>query len=249
MRSAPTCPVHGGLPLHVGAWDLVRWSRATFKSINAKIEHGYDLAILISPDYELHQNQQVLDAMKPRLTLAMVHNADFANMSSLVGMREALELLSLSPHVAEALAGATGRKTDWLLPIYPVRPEPDCVAGPGSLMGMCLRGFAMQGKFSNLRRNYTSVWSQMTSKLDVLGDPQVTGKPSGPQSPWGSEGGHGEGEIYSRCGGCKKRGNEDLSAKAQRSVALSVALLGGPRGVTTAAEESQGAQGETTIDK
>ncbi len=41
------------------------------------------------------------------------------------------------------------------------------------VLGLCLRGFALQGKFSNLRRNYSSIWRQMTDKQDVIKDPQV----------------------------------------------------------------------------
>ncbi|KAG1677812.1 hypothetical protein FOA52_008576 [Chlamydomonas sp. UWO 241] len=161
-----------------GAWDLVRWSKANFRSMSEKIADKklrYDLVVLVSPDYELEQNKLLLEQMRPALTVAIVHNADFGNMTRLLGLSDPLELLTLSPHVAASLAAATQRPTDWILPVYPVRPEPDCTreTGAGSIVGMCLRGFAMQGKFSNLRRNYTSVWAQMGSRLEQLNDPQI----------------------------------------------------------------------------
>ena len=134
----------------------MRWSKATFRSTNANVRSlklDYSLAILVSPDYEVSQNKKLLDQMRPRLTIAVVHNADFAEMPALLNLSLTMELLTLSPHVAKSLAEATGRATDWMLPVYPVRPEPDCAASLSASdleqpVGepACLRGFAMQGK-------------------------------------------------------------------------------------------------------
>ena len=58
-----------------GAWDLVKWSKATFRNTNVNlrsIKAEYGLAILVSPDYEVSANKKLLDQMKPRLTVAIV---------------------------------------------------------------------------------------------------------------------------------------------------------------------------------
>lgn len=161
-----------------GAWDLVRWSKATFRKTNMDVRalrRDYRLVILVSTDYELRQNQQLLQQMQPYITLAIVHNSDYPEMPALLNLTDKLQLLALSPHVASSLAAKTGRPADWLLAVYPVRPEPDCTesVSPDHLIGMCLRGFAMQGKFSNLRRNYTAVWSQIAERLTTIRDPQA----------------------------------------------------------------------------
>eukprot|EP00955_Chlamydomonas_euryale_P006896 73231-Chlamydomonas_euryale.AAC.1 len=120
--------------------------------------------------------------MAPSLVLAIVHNADYEHLDELLAMHAHVAVVALSPHVASALTQRTGLPTEWLLPVYPVRPDPDCAAaaagggGGSGVVGLCLRGFAMQGKFSNLRRNYTAVWAQMEERLDDIGDPQV-GRP------------------------------------------------------------------------
>jgi hypothetical protein len=39
----------------------------------------------------------------------------------------------------------------------------------------CLKGFSMQGKFSNLRRNYSDMWNQILEHApDVQGDAVVS---------------------------------------------------------------------------
>ena len=43
-------------------------------------------------------------------------------------------------------------------------------------VGTCLKGFAMQGKFSNLRRNYTNMWRQLADGLNDIKDPKVGGR-------------------------------------------------------------------------
>jgi hypothetical protein len=40
------------------------------------------------------------------------------------------------------------------------------------ILGACM---LPQGKFSNLRRNYSSIWRQMTTRLPQINDPQVGG--------------------------------------------------------------------------
>ena len=170
------------LLLFTGAWDLVKWSKATFRSTNANIRSlkiNYGLAILVSPDYELPANKKLLDQMNPRITVAIVHNSDFSEMESLLNLSSNMELLSLSPHVSDSLTKATGRKASWMLPVLPVRPDPDCTASLSSKSQLeaenapCLRGFAMQGKFSNLRRNYSAMWDQIERNIDAVNNDPV----------------------------------------------------------------------------
>ena len=48
-----------------------------------------------------------------------------------------------------------------------------CTHACMQMLGMCLRGFAMQGKFSNLRRNYSGIWAQISRRSEDISDPQV----------------------------------------------------------------------------
>lgn len=166
-----------------GVWDLIRWSKASFKRTTDNLQAkglSYDLVILVSPDYELEVNEKLVRQMKPKLLLCIVHNSDYAQMDRLLALSRNLELLTLSPHVAKSLTLATKRDADWMLAVYPFHPETGCAA-PGQaqglsrqqLLGMCIRGFALQGKFSNLRRNYTALWQQIARHSEELRDPQL----------------------------------------------------------------------------
>jgi hypothetical protein len=66
--------------------------------------------------------------MNAKRVIALVHNADYNDMGSLLGIFPNMDLLSLSPHVANALAKNTNRQTDWMLSVYPVPLERDCTA-------------------------------------------------------------------------------------------------------------------------
>eukprot|EP00198_Chlamydomonas_reinhardtii_P007795 XP_001697132.1 predicted protein [Chlamydomonas reinhardtii] len=80
-----------------------------------------------------------------------------------------VRLVTLSPHTAASLAEATGRPTEWILAVYPFQPRTDCLqATEVDLLGRCLKGFGMQGKFSNLRRNYSSIWRQLQGRRAEL---------------------------------------------------------------------------------
>ncbi|PNH02740.1 hypothetical protein TSOC_011247 [Tetrabaena socialis] len=181
-----------------GAWELLRWSKATFHLLTRELADGplpyqYDLVVLVSTDYELDAAAELLRRMRPRLVVALVHNADFqgiprllsaaaglaagASSSAVVGAAGAagaaagpsVQLLTLSPHVAASLAAASGQPAGWALPTYPFNPITDCLAAPESeLLGRCLRGFSLQGKLSNLRRNYTAVWQQLLAHREAL---------------------------------------------------------------------------------
>lgn len=53
-----------------GAWDLIKWSKATFRSTNSNIRSlkiDYGLAILVSPDYEVAANKKMVDQVLQRL--------------------------------------------------------------------------------------------------------------------------------------------------------------------------------------
>lgn len=112
-----------------GAWELVRWSKAVFRRTD-KLEKvpTYDIAILVSPDYELQANEALITAMKPKITISIVHNANYEHMDKLLAMAPNMELLTLSPHVASALAHNTGRKVDWMLAVYPVPLADHCAS-------------------------------------------------------------------------------------------------------------------------
>lgn len=111
-----------------GAWELIKWSKANFMRTDklSAIKQPYDLVILVSPDYELQANEDLLRAMKPRMTVSIVHNANYEHMDKLLSISPRMELLTLSPHVAKALAANTQRKVDWMLAVYPVPPDEDC---------------------------------------------------------------------------------------------------------------------------
>ncbi|GAX80205.1 hypothetical protein CEUSTIGMA_g7643.t1 [Chlamydomonas eustigma] len=167
-----------------GVSDLISWSKAKVRSTNGNhqsLRKVYGLAILISTDYEVVQNQRLLNMLQPASTIAVVHNSDYKNMPSLLNLSSNLALVTLSPHVAESLSKVTGKTVQWLLPVYPLRPDPDCTASLGSstLSKMdpnCLKGFSMQGKFSNLRRNYSDMWKQILEHApDIQSDTTVGG--------------------------------------------------------------------------
>eukprot|EP00798_Chlamydomonas_sp_ICE-L_P023059 gene23059-30248_t len=86
--------------------------------------------------------------------------------------------LELSQRIVAAMRPrlTTGRKADWMLSVFPFQlSETDCamILPSEQVLGMCVRGFSMQGKFSNLRRNYTSIWTQMQRRVEELDDPQI----------------------------------------------------------------------------
>lgn len=162
-----------------GAWEFIKWSRATFKKVpdNAEQLRGqYALAILVSIDYELDANKALVAAMQPHTVVAIVHNSDFTRLYQVVALEGArvVRLATLSPHVARSLANNTQRPVEPILPIYPFRPAQDCLHAPrAALLGACLHGFAIQGKFSNLRRNYAGIWAQMAQRRAALDSPQL----------------------------------------------------------------------------
>lgn len=158
-----------------GSWDYLKWAQAaTFLRADKPPArpagaNGYDLAILVSPDYELDANRRILAALAPRHVLAIVHNADLPSLSQVVGMHRSIEIVALAPHVAAALQAATQRPANWLLSVYPVEQPCQQPQAPGYL-GSCLHGFTLQGGFSNLRRNYSAMWEQLRAhKAQVRG--------------------------------------------------------------------------------
>lgn len=155
-----------------GSRDLVRGSNARF--FRAEIKRSrieqYDMAVLVSPDYELEANQQILTYIKPKLTVAIVHNSDFRRLQHILELHEHLELVTLSPHVANTLAASTATAVSWMLPSYPFQPSAPCVkASSQQLKGPeCFSGFSVQGKFSNLRRNYSRIWDQTIKHIHEI---------------------------------------------------------------------------------
>ncbi|GIL46379.1 hypothetical protein Vafri_3367 [Volvox africanus] len=163
-----------------GSWDILRRSRINFRLLTRTLltsisreKPFYDLLILVSPDYELDANEELLRHIRRRVTVAIVHNSDFNDTQRLIRVAESggssAQLVTLSPHTATSLAAATGQTVEWVLPVYPFRPSTNCLqATEVDLLGMCLRGFAIQGKFSNQRRNYSSLWKQMETRREEL---------------------------------------------------------------------------------
>lgn len=158
-----------------GARDYLRWSRAAFKPAPRGLQRTYDLAILVSPDYELDANLRMLRAAPPRRVLALIHNGDFAQLPLLLAAHPAVHLAALSPHVVSFLSNATRRPAEWLLSVFPFQPDTPCSdpSAPGYL-GDCLHGFTLQGKFSNLRRNYSRIWSQLQRHAAQLAAPPAS---------------------------------------------------------------------------
>jgi hypothetical protein len=105
---------------HLGVSDLISWSTAKVRSTYGNhryLRKVYGLAILISTDYEVAQNKRLLDQLQPASTIAIVHNSDFKDMSSLLNLSNNLTLVTLSPHVADSLSKVTGKAVEWLLPV------------------------------------------------------------------------------------------------------------------------------------
>ncbi|GFH17240.1 uncharacterized protein HaLaN_13830, partial [Haematococcus lacustris] len=112
-----------------GAYNLIRWTRGVLHRTDQNVSQlrmQADIAIVVSPDYELPTVAALLQAMRPCLTISMVHNADFQSMAQLLALAPRMQLLSLAPHVATALAARTHQEVEWMQPIYPVPQTPDC---------------------------------------------------------------------------------------------------------------------------
>ncbi|GFR42596.1 hypothetical protein Agub_g3526 [Astrephomene gubernaculifera] len=165
-----------------GAWDLLKWSKSNFllltRGLLASLSRKptfYDLVILVSPEYELDANAELLRHVRRRLTIAFVHNSDWdeQRLINVVknGSTDGVRLVTLSPHTAGSLAATLAESrqqqqpsypVDWQLAVLPFKPRSNCLeASEVDLLGRCLRGFSMQGKFSNLRRNYSAIWDQL----------------------------------------------------------------------------------------
>jgi hypothetical protein len=82
-----------------------------------RIKQHYGLVILISADYELQRNTAQILRMHPLRVLAVVHNAKYQDMSSLLNISTNVHLLALSPHVADSLSEVTRRPVQWFLPV------------------------------------------------------------------------------------------------------------------------------------
>lgn len=170
-----------------GAWDVLKWSKGSFKYLTPALVQKeppeYDLAILVSADYEPPENLEVLRKLRLKTIVAIVHNHDYKDLSKLMSWTKDVRLLTLSPHVADAVEEAARKAAppgklpppvDWALPTLPFKPRTSCLhATEVDLMGGCVHGFVLQGKFSNLRRNYSSIWTQISTRL-----PDLTAGPS-----------------------------------------------------------------------
>ncbi|GAX80206.1 hypothetical protein CEUSTIGMA_g7644.t1 [Chlamydomonas eustigma] len=159
-----------------GVKSLLTWSKARFPTSFAphRLKEQYGLVILISTDYELQRNKAQLARLNPERVLAVVHNAAYNDVPSLLSLSADLHLLTLSPHVANSLSHVINKPVQWFLPVFPWKPKSaDCPHSGGKTYSLtaefsCLRGFSMQGKFGGSRRNYTGIWDQVVKYMSVL---------------------------------------------------------------------------------
>ncbi|GIL80479.1 hypothetical protein Vretifemale_9679 [Volvox reticuliferus] len=160
-----------------GTWDILRRFRFKYHLLThtrlaalARAKPFYDVVILVSPEYELRDLENVLVNIRRHVTVAIIHNSDFENMQRLIQVVESgsssMRLVTLSPHNAATLAARLARRVEWTLPVYPFKPKVDCLDTPS--LHTCLRGFSIQGKFSSVRRNYSTLWQQMASRYTKL---------------------------------------------------------------------------------
>ncbi|GLI70848.1 hypothetical protein VaNZ11_015862, partial [Volvox africanus] len=163
-----------------GSWDALRrfrikyhlLTRTRFEAL-ARDKPFYDVVILVSPEYELPELENLLPNIRRHLTVTIVHNSDFEDMQRLIRVAEdgcsSMQLVTLSPHTAASLAARVGRNVKWALPVYPFKPDMDCLSASGMhSLHTCLRGFSIQGRFSSQRRNYSTLWQQIASRRSEL---------------------------------------------------------------------------------
>lgn len=124
-----------------GAFELVQWARSSFKRTTIaleKLQGPFDLIILVSPDYELQQNEQLIAYMNGTLAVSIVHNPGNEYMDKLQALTPRTELVTLSPHVAAALGQVVGTKIDWMLSVYPVPVADPCDMNSDEVGGIML---------------------------------------------------------------------------------------------------------------
>jgi hypothetical protein len=91
----------------------------------------------------------------------MVHNGHLPEESwqlvkSLAS--DEVPVLALAPHVAASMANRSlPLQPDWILPIYPFQPANPCTLEDVKGGRQCIRGFSVQGRIEQSRRNYTQV--------------------------------------------------------------------------------------------
>jgi len=189
LRSLTSLDVHVYLPAKVLAanwYGFASWMRGApgvqwrqLKEYDGR--ERYDLAWFLSPEYHIPYVEQVVAAMRPKVTLLYVHNAhmpeaDFARLRKL-SESAGVPLTTLAPHVARyirnrtAAAGGAGGAVEpvWMLPVYPYAATRACgmqdlldAAAPGGGPS-CLKGFSVQGRIESARRDYGAVWRQIAA--------------------------------------------------------------------------------------
>ncbi|GIL60290.1 hypothetical protein Vafri_14918 [Volvox africanus] len=140
-----------------GSWDVLRRFRIKYRLLTrtrlealARDKPFYDVVILVSPEYELPDLENLLQNIRRHLTVAIVHNSDFEDMQHLIRVAEgggsSMRLVTLSPHTAASLAARVGRNVEWALPVYPFKPDVDCLNTSSTMYSLqtCLRGFSIQ---------------------------------------------------------------------------------------------------------
>jgi hypothetical protein len=129
---------------------------------NLYLEKAYDVAVFISPEYNVEMVKTFLSKSKTKVAVLVVHNADQPTVLELPKVHHNAHVVTLSPHVQKTLKTRTGIDAVWMLPIFPVKPAFPCYIVN---MRTCVSGFAIQGNFDSTRRNYTAIWEGMLNKL------------------------------------------------------------------------------------
>jgi hypothetical protein len=184
LRGLTSLDVHVYLPAKVLAqnwYGFASWMRGAPGVVWRQLKEydgreRYDLAWFLSPEYHIPYVEQVVAAMKPKVTLLYVHNAhmpesDFARLKKLQSAA-GVPFVTLAPHVARYIQNRTAGTESavdpvWVLPVYPYVATKPCgmqdlldARRPGGV-APCLRGFSVQGRIESSRRNYSEVWHQI----------------------------------------------------------------------------------------
>jgi hypothetical protein len=186
LRGLTSLDVHVYLPAKVLAanwYGFASWMRGAPGVVWRQLKEydgreRYDLAWFLSPEYHIPYVEQVVAAMKPKVTLLYVHNAhmpdeDFARLRK-VSEAAGVPFVTLAPHVARYIhnrTAGTAAAVDpvWVLPVYPYAAAKPCgmqdmvdaTSGKKGAPPPCLRGFSVQGRIEASRRNYSEVWQQI----------------------------------------------------------------------------------------
>lgn len=147
----------------LGSYDLVRQYKASYKTINGTDFQQADLLVLVSPEYDTARNRELVRLLRPSTVLAFIHNGDSPHLPNITSLHAHTHLITLSPHVSGYVSARMNRTVNWLMPFHEFKAEAPCTA-----KHICQSGFVLQGLVTGKRRNYDSIWSQISSNYNVL---------------------------------------------------------------------------------